>query len=50
MYENIRKSDKVPDEKSDIYVDMTGILQRMPGYDSQFEMSADHWRRGGDVR
>ena len=35
MYENKGNKDKVPDEKADIYVDMTRLLQRKTAYDSK---------------
>ena len=34
VYENKGSKDKVPDEKTDIYVDMTRLLQKKAAYDS----------------
>ena len=33
VYENKRNKDKMPDEKTDIYVDMTRLLQKKAAYD-----------------
>jgi len=35
VYENKGNKDKVPDEKTDIYVDMTRLLQKKVAYDSK---------------
>ena len=35
VYENKGNKDKVPDEKTDIYVDMTRLLQKKAAYDSK---------------
>jgi hypothetical protein len=36
VYENIRNTGIMPDEKSDIYVDTTSILQKSADFDGQF--------------
>ena len=35
VYENKGNKDKVPDGKTDIYVDMTRLLQKKAAYDSK---------------
>jgi len=39
LYENKQNHDKMPDEMSDIYVEMTRILQRIAGWEGQFAVN-----------
>ena len=36
MYENNQNMDKMPDEMSDIFGNITWILQNFPGFEGQF--------------